>query len=57
MKLDIALVRNLQSSQPGQRLLASLIQLTGDLNILTVAEGVETAGVAVAVREVGFDLT
>ncbi|HEY2826011.1 MAG TPA: EAL domain-containing protein [Pirellulales bacterium] len=56
LKFDITLIRNLEESQPRQQLLASLVKLTRDLNILTVAEGVETAGEADACREVGFDL-
>jgi EAL domain-containing protein (putative c-di-GMP-specific phosphodiesterase class I) len=56
LKFDMGLIRNLEASQPRQQLLASLFQLTRELNILTVAEGVETAGEADACREVGFDL-
>jgi EAL domain-containing protein (putative c-di-GMP-specific phosphodiesterase class I) len=56
LKFDMALIRNLETSQPRQQLLASLFQLTRDLHILTVAEGIETAGEADACREIGFDL-
>ena len=56
LKFDISLIHNLDQSQVRRQLLASLLQLTRDLNILTVAEGIETAGEAETCKELGVDL-
>ncbi len=56
LKFDISLIHNLDQSQVRRQLLASLLQLTHDLNILTVAEGIETIGEAETCKELGVDL-
>ena len=56
LKFDISLVRDLDVSEHRQQLLASLLKVTRDLNITSVAEGIETAGEAEACQRAGFEL-
>jgi EAL domain-containing protein (putative c-di-GMP-specific phosphodiesterase class I) len=56
LKFDMTLVRDLDVSENRRLLLASLLKATKDLNVTSVAEGIETAAEAEACQEVGFDL-
>ncbi len=55
LKFDIGLVANIAPDTPKYRLLASLNNLVKDMGIPTLAEGIETAEVAEACREIGID--
>jgi EAL domain-containing protein (putative c-di-GMP-specific phosphodiesterase class I) len=56
LKFDMILVRDLDASVQRQLLLASLLKVTQDLNVTSVAEGIETLAEAEACLRVGFDL-
>jgi EAL domain-containing protein (putative c-di-GMP-specific phosphodiesterase class I) len=57
VKLDISLVRDVDSSAAKASLVRSMIALcTKDLGMRVVCEGVETAGERDALREAGADL-
>ena len=56
LKFDMILVRDLDASEQRQLLLASLLKVTQDLNVTSIAEGVETPAEADACQRVGFDL-
>lgn len=57
VKFDISLIRGIDSADDQrQRMLAQLVQMVGELNILVLAEGIETAEEAQACQEIGFDL-
>jgi EAL domain-containing protein (putative c-di-GMP-specific phosphodiesterase class I) len=56
LKFDMILVRDLDASEQRQSLLASLLKVTRDLNVTSVAEGIETPAEAEACQRVGFDL-
>ena len=55
LKFDIGLVAGIAPDTPKYRLLASLNNLVKDMGIPTLAEGIETAEVAEACREIGID--
>ena len=56
VKLDMALVRNIDKDPVKRRLTALLVQLCEDLNIAVVGEGVETAAERQTLTDLGCDL-
>jgi EAL domain-containing protein (putative c-di-GMP-specific phosphodiesterase class I) len=56
VKLDMALIRNLDTNRVKQRLVRSIGEVCKDMGLLVVAEGIETAGERDAVIELGCDL-
>jgi EAL domain-containing protein (putative c-di-GMP-specific phosphodiesterase class I) len=56
VKLDITLVRGLDTDPVRRRLVRLLAELCGDLGIFVVAEGVETTAERDALIELGIDL-
>jgi len=56
VKLDMTLIRGLDRDLVRQKLAASISQLCRELNILVVAEGVETEGECTAAIDAGCDL-
>ena len=57
LKFDISLVHDINLAPPPRRqFLASLVQMAHDLNIVALAEGVETEGESETCRQMGFDL-
>jgi EAL domain-containing protein (putative c-di-GMP-specific phosphodiesterase class I) len=56
LKFDMRLVRGIDQAGPARhKLLASLVALAHDLNVRTLAEGIETAGEAQTCIQIGFD--
>jgi EAL domain-containing protein (putative c-di-GMP-specific phosphodiesterase class I) len=56
LKFDIELIRDIDHASPErQRMLASLVNIVGDLGIASLAEGVETAAEDVTCRQMGFN--
>jgi EAL domain-containing protein (putative c-di-GMP-specific phosphodiesterase class I) len=55
-KIDMSLVRNVDSDPVKQRLIASMVKLCEDLSIQVVAEGIETAAERDAVASLGVHL-
>jgi EAL domain-containing protein (putative c-di-GMP-specific phosphodiesterase class I) len=55
-KLDMSLVRGVDREPIKRKLIGSMASLCKELGILVVAEGVETATEAAAVKELGCDL-
>jgi diguanylate cyclase (GGDEF)-like protein len=56
IKIDRAFVANVQHDADDAALVVSTIDLARNLRLRTVAEGVETAGLAVALRDMGCSL-
>jgi len=56
VKLDMALVRGLDREPINRKLVGSLCGVCRELDILTVAEGIETEAESAAARELGCDL-
>jgi EAL domain-containing protein (putative c-di-GMP-specific phosphodiesterase class I) len=56
VKLDIALVRGIDSSAPKRALLRSMVALCGELGMRVIGEGVETAAERDALDELGCEL-
>lgn len=56
VKLDMSLVRGIDSNATKRRIVASLKELCQQMNILVVAEGVETEAERQTVTELGCDL-
>jgi EAL domain-containing protein (putative c-di-GMP-specific phosphodiesterase class I) len=57
LKFDISLVHEINSaSAPRQQVLATLVQMAHDLDILALAEGVETEAESETCVQMGFDL-
>lgn len=57
VKFDIGLIRGLDVSDENRmRMLRSLVNMVHDLDILALAEGIETSEEASACQELGFDL-
>ncbi len=56
VKLDMVLVRNVDSEPRKRRVVGSLIRLCADLGRQVIAEGVETAAELAVLRELGCDL-
>ncbi len=56
LKFDIELIHEIDHASPErQRMLASLVQIVKDLNIASLAEGVETHAENEVCRQMGFD--
>ncbi|MFO0750348.1 MAG: EAL domain-containing response regulator [Myxococcota bacterium] len=55
VKLDMTLIRDIDLDQTKQRLVASITQLCGEMNVLTVAEGIEREGERDVVSQLGCD--
>ncbi len=57
VKFDISLIRKLDAADAHRRrMLETLVRMVRDLDIHSLAEGIETAEEALACREIGFDL-
>lgn len=56
IKLDMSLIFDIHSSSIKRRVVESMVEACHDLNILVVAEGVETENELTACREIGCDL-
>jgi EAL domain-containing protein (putative c-di-GMP-specific phosphodiesterase class I) len=57
LKFDISLVHEIDSAPPRrQQFVASLVQMTHDLGIVALAEGIETEAESETCRRIGFDL-
>ncbi len=57
LKFDVSLVQGLPAATPPRRsTVASLIRMVQDLNVIPLAEGIETEEEAEICREVGFEL-
>lgn len=56
VKVDMALVRDIDTSQMRQHLVASVVELCHKFRMIVVAEGVETAAELAVIRSVGCDL-
>jgi EAL domain-containing protein (putative c-di-GMP-specific phosphodiesterase class I) len=57
LKFDIKLIRDLDTASPSrQSMIKTLVQMTRDLGICPLAEGIETAGEAAICTEFGFEL-
>lgn len=56
LKLDMALVRNLDTSRPKQAIIRGIMAVCDDLGIVVVGEGVETIGERDALLEFGVTL-
>jgi EAL domain-containing protein (putative c-di-GMP-specific phosphodiesterase class I) len=55
LKFDIQLIRDIDgASADRQRMLESLVRISADLGIVSLAEGIETAAEHVTCRELGF---
>ena len=54
-KLDMALIRGVDSSPTKQRVIRSMTELCRDLGVLVISEGVETAGERDALLDAGSD--
>jgi EAL domain-containing protein (putative c-di-GMP-specific phosphodiesterase class I) len=55
LKFDMSLIRDIDQAGPErQKLISSLINVTLDLGIAPLAEGIETAGEAEVCRQLGF---
>ena len=58
LKFDMNLIRDIdQASEHRQRMLATLVQMVRELEIVAIAEGVESVGEAETCRQLGFDLS
>jgi EAL domain-containing protein (putative c-di-GMP-specific phosphodiesterase class I) len=56
LKFDIELIRDIHhASGERQRMLASLVNIVGDLGIASLAEGIETEAEHATCRQLGFD--
>lgn len=57
VKFDIGLIRGIDQADPHRlQMLKTLVTMVKDLEILSLAEGVETAGEAEACQDLGFEL-
>lgn len=57
LKFDIGLIRDIdQAPANRQKMLAALVEMVRELNVLALAEGVETEGELETCRQLGFDL-
>ncbi len=56
VKLDMSLVRDIHESPTKQRLVQSVVDACGDLEMQVIAEGVETAGELLALEKIGCRL-
>lgn len=56
IKLDMGLIRDIDSSKPRQLIVRSIVELTQALDIMCIAEGLETLAEVEMVRELGIEL-
>ncbi len=56
IKIDMALIRDIDASQPRQQIVKSITEMTRALGITCLAEGVETQGEARILHSFGIDL-
>ena len=56
VKLDMALIRGIDSSDERRRIVTGVVRILLDLGRQVVAEGIETAGELAAMRSIGVDL-
>jgi EAL domain-containing protein (putative c-di-GMP-specific phosphodiesterase class I) len=57
LKFDMSLVRNIDKAEPAKRnMVKSLVSLSKNMGILTLAEGLEREGEVRACQDIGFDL-
>ena len=56
VKLDMELVRDIDSDPPTQAIVRGILQTAGEMGIRMIAEGVETASELGCLRELGIDL-
>lgn len=56
VKIDMGLVRNLDSDRSRRTIVRSMVRLCGEMDIQVIAEGVETAGERDALRDAGISL-
>lgn len=56
IKIDMGLVRNLDTDRPRQNIVRNLVRLCEDMHIQVIGEGVETAGERDALRDAGVYL-
>ncbi len=57
VKFDISLIRGIDTADENRlRMLRTLVQMVRDLDIRSLAEGIETAGEAEVCQELGFEL-
>ena len=56
IKIDMDLIRNVDTNRPRQAIVRSLVRLCEDLGIQVVAEGIETAGERDFLRDAGIRL-
>lgn len=57
LKFDMKLIRNLHEAHSGRRrMVGTLVSMARDLDIITLAEGVESQAEVDACKELGFDL-
>jgi EAL domain-containing protein (putative c-di-GMP-specific phosphodiesterase class I) len=53
IKLDMGLIRNLNTDLPRRTIVASIVKMCEALGVATIAEGIETRGELEALREIG----
>jgi EAL domain-containing protein (putative c-di-GMP-specific phosphodiesterase class I) len=56
IKIDMALVRGIESSKPRQIIVRGIVEMAGALGITCLAEGLETRAEVETVRAIGIDL-
>jgi EAL domain-containing protein (putative c-di-GMP-specific phosphodiesterase class I) len=57
IKFDIALIRDIDKASPAKlQMIRSLVEMTRQLGITTLAEGVSRDGEAIMCRDIGFQL-
>jgi len=56
LKFDMKLIRDIDTSPTRMKLVASLVEFAQDLNVVTLAEGVETKAEVDCCRAIGFEL-
>jgi EAL domain-containing protein (putative c-di-GMP-specific phosphodiesterase class I) len=56
LKIDMALVRNIDQSAIKRTIVASVVALTREIGIVPLAEGIETIGELDVIRSLGIDL-
>jgi len=56
VKLDMGLIRNLDTDRARRTIVRNLARMCGEMNIQVIAEGVETAGERDALRDAGIHL-
>ncbi len=56
IKLDMALVRNIDTDMPRRMIVESIVKLCRRMDIAVIAEGIETSGELEAIRDMGVGL-